>query len=924
MALVTVTLVNRTAVSDAVETGALFQCQFKADCYRDQALVAAIHPYPGPEFTKLDPEEQSLRLLYRGFRTFAIGHGCAANWELPLGSATTTVRGDPLPLAEVASVTPDIVDGDGAPIRVSMAALAGLVPEDDGSAAIERLLHSYETWLEDRAREIPLLESDLQKVASRHVMQGRQALDRMRRGVALLGSDPVIHRAFSLANRAVLLQQLHGERESRQILGQASGGYRFSRSMTAVDPSLPSGDRGYWRAFQIAFLLMTLESTTDPGAADREVVELIWFPTGGGKTEAYLGLAAYSIFLRRLRSGDDRGVEVLMRYTLRLLTTQQFQRAATLICAMELIRREAESDLGSVPFSIGIWLGSATTPNTRAAALAALRNLQVRPNAANPFLLTQCPWCAAQIGPLPRGPHGGGARVAGYSQRGGTVAISCPDSGCPFSSRLPVLVIDEDIYASPPDLLIGTVDKFAQLAWQPATRSLFGIGIDGQRAWSPPGLIIQDELHLISGPLGSLVGLYELAVNELCTDRRPGRGRVPKIVTSTATVRNHEEQLRALYGRERAHLFPPPALDIRDSFFARHATLADGAPAPGRWYVGIHATNHRSLITTQVQAMAALLQGPASWPRERADPWWTLMVFFNNLRELGTSLSLLQSNVPMHLKAIANRRGLPSTEIRRIWNTLELTSRIQNDSVPRVMAALEVGAGSRSPKAVDVCLASNIIEVGIDIDRLSLMLVVGQPKTTAQYIQVTGRVGRRWRDRPGLILTLLNPARPRDRSHFEQFKSYHDRLYAQVEPTSVTPFSPPAVERALHAVMAAILRLSGGQDASERPVDVRPDDLRRLGELVGERARIVDNQEVERVMQIFARRSTELSMWARTRWGQPFSSDTESAQLTAADSAVGDLTTRFSWPTPLSLRNVDANCELEVTSSYLMDGQQRS
>src|SRR4029453_14815374 len=104
---------------------------------------------------------------------------------------------------------------------------------------------------------------------------------------------------------------------------------------------------------------------------------------------------------------------------------------------------------------------------------------------------------------------------------------------------------------------------------------------------------------------------------------------------------------------------------------------------------------------------------------------------------------------------------------------------------------------SSDNKTLDACLASNIIEVGVDIDRLSLMGVVGQPKTTAQYIQVTGRVGRRWWERAGLILTIYNPSKSRDRSHFEQFHSYHRRLYERVEPTSATPFAISAIKRAL-------------------------------------------------------------------------------------------------------------------------------
>ena len=919
--LLTITLVNRTKGEASIDTAALFQCDLQVEVRLGETLVSAILPYPGPDFTKLDEEEQSLSLLYRGWQAFAIGHGCAAEWTLGGNGRATSVRGNVLPVVETASITPDIRTPDGDPIRVRMAALAGLVAGDDGSASLARLLGAYETWLKTRRAEASGLDEALSAVARRHLALGLHALERMRAGVELLRADSDVRTAFQLANHAVLLQQLHAERESRRILGKKAGGggYEFSRAAAQPDPIASTGDRGYWRAFQIAFLLMILESAASGESTDRELVELIWFPTGGGKTEAYLGLTAFMIFLRRLRDPTDVGVEVLTRYTLRLLTTQQFQRAAALICAMETLRRTDEPRLGGTPFSIGIWLGSTTTPNRRAVAIKSLANLQRRDDAENPFLVTQCPWCAAQIGPLdPSAKKRGATRVAGYSQKGPTVAINCPDRACAFANGLPVLVIDDDIYDGKPDLLIGTVDKFAQLAWVPQARSIFGFDYEGKRVASPPGLIIQDELHLISGPLGSLVGLYELAINELCTDRRNGV-RVPKIVTSTATIRRYQQQLLALYARPKAALFPSPGIDISDSFFSRYAERADGELAPGRWYVGVHASNHRSLITTQVQSMAALLQAPMPLERVAADPWWTLMVFFNNLRELGTSLSLLQANIPMHLKAIGNRQGLASRQLRRVMNPLELTSRIQNDEVPRVMAALDVRATSTNPWPVDVCLASNIIEVGIDIERLSLMLVVGQPKSTSQYIQVTGRVGRRWWERPGLIVTLLNPARPRDRSHYEQFKAYHERLYAQVEPTSVTPFSPPAVERALHAVLACVLRQSGDHVSTERPSEVQAAALEHFGRLLAERVAAVDPDEASSVLELFAKRSDQLRRWRRPRWGGYFDRDIDNVMLSAPQSELLRALDVFSWPTPLSMRNVDAECDLEITPKYLLE-----
>ena len=402
-------------------------------------------------------------------------------------------------------------------------------------------------------------------------------------------------------------------------------------------------------------------------------------------------------------------------------------------------------------------------------------------------------------------------------------------------------MIDEDIYDHRPSMVIGTVDKFAQLAWRYNARSLFGIGPDGDHVVSPPGLIIQDELHLISGPLGSMVGIYEAAIEELCTTGRPGdhdRAR-PKIVSSTATIRRYAAQVQALFARDRVSLFPPHGLDAGDSFFARYAVYPPGHERAGevregRLYVGVHGGGLGSVQTAQVRTFSTLLQAGKDLPDSERDPYWTLMLFFNSLRELGTSLSLFQWDIPDYMKTMGARRGSQWDDVRRLNRELELTGRLTNDEVPSVMEALEAPY-SHGRDAVDVCLASNIIEVGIDIDRLSLMAVVGQPKTTSQYIQVTGRVGRSWQERPGLIVTIYSPSKARDRSHYEKFRTYHQRLYAQVEPTSVTPFAPPVLSRALHAVLVAWVRQRLDRDAAGAPYPVPDAELAEAAAVLRQR-----------------------------------------------------------------------------------------
>ncbi len=921
--LVTVCFLNRTLHTGARDEISIFQSNFTA---RVVAPDGAKHilPYPEAEMRNPDKEEESLALLYRNMQTYAVGHGCAADWGEAASGRAAFVSAEPFPVFETPSITPDIEREDDSPLEIPMGTLAGLVEGADGFADLSALVGEYERWIERRRSEIRGLDAKYKEAAERHMDECARCAARMRDGLDYLKENEQARLAFRLANHAVLLQQARSGREPRVITYDART-RRLVFSEAYAEPNLEEvgSGRGKWRAFQIAFLLMSLRSTAEQDAPDRETVELIWFPTGGGKTEAYLGLTAFSLFMRRLTNREDAGVHVLMRYTLRLLTAQQFQRACALLCAMEHLRRARAHQLGDAEFSIAVWLGSATTPNTREAAVTALRALDSRKHGTeNPFILGRCPWCRAYMGTLEHGARAPkhAPNIVGYYRAGATVVFKCPDQQCEFATGLPIYVIDEDIYEKRPSLVIGTVDKFAMLAWKPEARTLFGIGRDGKRICSPPGLIIQDELHLISGPLGSVVGLYEIVIEELCTDRRDGRAVPPKIISSTATIRRYADQIKALYAREETALFPPPGLDASDSFFARYARHRDGTLKPGRKYVGVNAPGLGSLQNTEVRTYTALLQAPHEFTPEERDPWWTLLIFFNNLRMLGNSLSLFQSNVPDYFKVVRNRtRG----RTRYLDEFRELTGRLRSDEVPRAITALETSCTSTAAgsKPVDVCLASSIIEVGVDIDRLSLMAVVGQPKTTSQYIQVTGRVGRRWWERPGIVVSLYSPAKPRDRSHFEKFRSYHERLYAQVEPTSVTPFSPPALERALHAVMAAYVRQAGNDTQARKPHPFPAALIEDLHEIILPRIRVVDPEEEENFERVFAWRADKWQQWKRTRWDKyTGTQDSNAPLLRPAGDWVSREDKQVSWATPQSMRNVDAEAQIQITQLYLTDG----
>lgn len=935
--LLTVSLVNRTerrrpereGDRPALDARCLFQSLFAVRAATPGG-EGAIGPYPERTGLPGDDEAESAALLYRRWRTFAVGHGCAAGWD---GSGAeervAEVRAEHLPTFDAPSIDHDIG------LEAPMAPLAGLVDGDDGFASLEAIAGAYEAWIAERRREAADLPVGLVRAADNHLGQCEDAAQRMRDGVAYLRADVQAREAFVLANRAMLMQR------ERSLIGRREVNWdakkrrlTFEPPQTPFDPDETGTSKHAWRAFQIAFLLTSIPSAADDAREHRDTVELIWFPTGGGKTEAYLGLAAFHMFLRRLRDPSHAAVDVLMRYTLRLLTAQQFQRGAALLCAMEYLRRERPERLGDHPFAIGLWVGAGSTPNWRKDAVARLRDMERRAT-GNPFVLRRCPWCQAPMGRLDLRERGRGRRrvrgapsVLGYRQSNGTVTLECGDRDCFFRDGLPILVIDEDIYERRPSFVVATVDKFATLAWRPEARALFGIGSGGERDARPPGLVIQDELHLISGPLGSMVGLYEAVIEELCTYRGELDGSQretspvrPKIVSSTATISRYREQVRALYGRPDVALFPPPGLDAGDSFFGSYARDGNGALAPGRRYVGIHAPALGSLQAAQVRAWAAILQaahrlGDAG---ER-DPWWTLVVFFSSLRELGAAVSLAHSDVRDHLWVIKNRTG--EETVRSLYRIKELTGRLQDHEVPEMLESLQVPVtdGGREPRPIDVCLASSILEVGVDIDRLSLMAVAGQPKTTSQYIQVTGRVGRSWRERPGLILSLYSPVRARDRSHFERFRSYHQRLYAQVEPASVTPFSPPALERALHAAMAIYARLAGDETASAAPRPYPEALMARLRGILEERVSAAtdgDKDALTAFGEIFGRRVREWRKWERTRWEKPRSGSPEVIPLLRR---AGEYATReeseLSWATPLSMRNVDAECRGAITTLY--------
>jgi hypothetical protein len=807
---VTVVLINTLPGGRKAEerdANSFFQVRLKVQA--PQFSAAPFVERPSNASTGEDADLKVYALLYRHAREFAAGHGCAATWEVleddptrAVSIATEFIPAYRLPLAD----SNPAFDSSG----LSMLRLS-TESRSEVCNALETICTSYDAWIRDREDELasdPQLK-DFASVAGENLALCQEASGRIAKGIELIRRSDSAWRAFSLMNKAMLVQRARSE--------------WIKKGKETIAPE--ENHSHAWRPFQIAFILMCITGIAEPGAPDngRDYADLLWFPTGGGKTEAYLGLIAFTVFHRRLTSDHGGGVTALMRYTLRLLTIQQFERATLLICACELLRREHPSQLGSDPISIGLWLGKDSTPNSMAEARTALNKLRAGSlvEKSNPVQLHTCPWCA----------HGLTHTNYWIKQDKSRLVVNCKQADCAFKDGLPVFVVDEDVYRHRPTLIIATADKFASIPWLDKCAALFNRTAQGLGNQLPPELIIQDELHLISGPLGSLAGLYETAIDVLATRD----GIKPKVIASTATIRRASDQTLALFARPMRQ-FPPPALDARDSYFAVEADPKDKGD---RMYVGLMApsTSHTTLL---VRTYAALLQAPSelAGSDDVKDQYWTIVGYFNSLRVLGGARMQVQDDVEDRLTLLAAQHGKPKREIKSI---IELTSRRTSSEIPENLKQM----GVPYPAAVDVILATNMISVGVDVDRLGVMAVMGQPQSTSEYIQSTSRVGRRY---PGLVVTMYNSARSRDRSHYESFRAYHSALYRQVESTSVTPFSARARDRALHAVVVTLARMMipalAANDAASR-VSSQSDRLVAIKRLIEERVRIVDEEEAD-------------------------------------------------------------------------------
>ncbi|WP_094702493.1 DISARM system helicase DrmA [Brevibacillus laterosporus] len=789
--------------------------------------------------------------LYKNKPVFAKGYGCAVEWEKnSLNYASKLVIAF-IPTHEVEGMSTELPkDKDFIELDSNYFSIRGMSLEENQGIIIGKLKNladRYENWI----NKLPIHEADDKTSSNLSISKCRDALERIKEGIEILQTNKDAYKAFQFMNK-VMHTQISMKNFSK------------NQKHSSLDNELLKGNFG-WRPFQLAFILLNIKSIVEPNSDDRKIVDLLWFPTGGGKTEAYLGIVVFLLGYRRITAkyekvyNKDGGVTVILRYTLRLLTTQQRDRLMRLICAAEYIRKDSEGIYGKSEFSIGFWVGGQVTANK----LSDLQEdkyyrdsnkVQIEYNKIEKQVI-ECPCCGSKNLNYQFKPD----RATTTVKIG--VEIYCINKNCHFhQSHIPVYLVDDEIYRRTPTVIISTVDKFARLPWDEKTANIFGkvnrycekcgYIAEGEKHESahrnpsakvlpvqpfyPPELIIQDELHLITGPLGTIYGLYETAIEELCSVEIQGQKILPKYVAATATIKNSEEQVKRVFGRLDSQQFPPSGLGVEDSFFGRERSVEE---FPFRLYSGICVSGH-SIKTVLLRVYAVLLQVTENLLKDPTyadyvDPYRTLIGYFNSVRELGGAVRLLDDDVRKRIQTLQKKYGY--SQQRYINRNEELTSRIPSYRIPQVLELLEKETGNDE---LDVALATNMISVGMDVDRLGLMVVTGQPKQTSEYIQASSRVGR---NKPGLVFTVYNPYRPRDLSHYQNFKGYHSRLYHYVEGTTATPFAARARDRALHAVAVSLTRLNDVNLAQDdQAINVKHVNVSALKRIISNRVAIVD------------------------------------------------------------------------------------
>jgi len=839
-------------------------------------------PYNPPNLLDFDEEDNFNKVLYRQYKDYGEGHNTSVNWGKSDDFQFITTEFLPeqetprIGYKPTKFVGGDVIDRIDESVLL-MKRLSTLSPLSDKELLeeLKSFIKSYGKWIDEKQMD---LDHDSQVSEKERALLAKQLngcrkdFQRLLRNLELLNKDKAAMTAFRVMNTSMFMQLYHSIKV-REISKDNPVPFIPNENNDSFYRLLSEEYEYKWRSFQLAFVLLNIDGFVKPvlneniakdvfetGWPERnELADLVWFPTGGGKTEAYLGIIAFCIAYRRFTKGvKSAGTTVIMRYTLRLLTLQQFQRATLLICALETLRKDNFSipnnlNLGQARITIGLFVGQDSLPNKWAGDKSVKQEFEkirlqiVRGESVSTNLPhTNCPWCGGKLFVYDdfRNTHPN-AIEEGFGLNS-TFNINCNSKGCTFyeefgndENSLPLRIFDEDIYLNPPTLLFGTVDKFAAFANKVNTqtasrkedsRRLLGVGHNHNVL--PPELIIQDELHLLLGPLGSAVGLYEKGLDELCTYEENGIKIRPKIITSTATTRNTDKQIFALFNR-RAEIFPKQGITCDDSFFSYYERK-EGQYDSWRKYVGVLPVGktqvwtqlriaslclvHRLVYLKQQFSLEQLIQNNIDDSKNVLNYYHTVLSYFNSLKEVGKTQSQLSHYLPGDVNLITKNTtpwSFLDSLLRknREINYSELTGRLTGEEIKTNLSQIErnwsltsretnnhKGKNDNPPEYV---ISTNMISVGIDVARFNTMIINTMPRNIAEYIQASSRVAR---SEHGIVFTVHHPFRSRDLSHYQRFKEFHEKFYSYVEPISVTPFANKALESYFALYLAFIVR----------------------------------------------------------------------------------------------------------------------
>ncbi|AZQ58100.1 helicase [Maribacter sp. MJ134] len=817
--------------------------------FQGEVVVSGTSFKPYKQLSETNPFDEELNLInfqYREEHSYAIGHGCAVTWDNP--KKPTELKTTFLPEVEIKNYSNSFRNNFPEELK-SITSLRKLSIWTDlkKDIIIEKLklfANQYQDWIKT-TQEPTRAEESYKESLDEIINNQKSTYNRLIKNIDFLANNEVAFKSFQLANTSMFIQMLISNKNEFGTKGielnelNSNINYNsldFFKENTTFNPQ--------YRPFQLAFFLLNIESIINEKSNDRnDIVDLLWFPTGGGKTEAYLALTAFSIISRRIshKSNAD-GVSVIMRYTLRLLTAQQFDRATKLILSLDFLRRQFDEGhnyfFGTSKISIGMWVGASTTPNYFKDAKSIHKKILdeiTKLNSGkigdykkvNSFPITNCSWCGCNL----VSQNKLGYYQQGYSASTSSFLTKCINENCSFSDELPIYFVDDKIYTTPPTLLFATVDKFAMLSHRKEGHRLFNsLPINNPKL--PPDLIIQDELHLLSGPLGSITGLYESIVELLSTKG----SRKPKIIASTATTRNTKHQVAMLYGNRKLNVFPPMGAAYNDNFFS---FVSENSK---RKHIGFMPTG-KTALNSQIRILGNLLLARielfkyfkekenlnAEEIKKYENNFWTIVSFYNSLRDVGKIYNKVPAEITDFIKLLHTRYNLNKQAYGFNYfglssRTKELTSRVESNSIKNLLNELEQpfdvitsDNGWRFVKnTVDLVLASNMFSVGIDIERLNVMLMNGQPKNVAEYIQASSRVGRK---EQGIVINLLDANRSRDKSYFENYVPFNTAYYKYVEPLSVTPFTEISLDKVLASLLVCFVRHKLGLSEDKQAKD---------------------------------------------------------------------------------------------------------